>query len=390
MNSSLPDLRILLISSNSSSRGGGEKYLVYLADGLRRAGCSVEVLLSTVPYMDVWVSQLEGVGAVVHRRKLTALVQRPLRFIQSTRDQMQIAFLARFCVELSPDAIVVNQQYDEDGLDYVAGALASGCNRVCGVMHLPMTARKHERFLGKLRGVLLKNWYANHPYRLIFVSRGAQMEFERFYPQPRPTYVVNNAVKSMQRAERPVLRDWSNGIPVVGFLGQFVDQKNIMFLIEGWLAALKAGTQSKLLLIGDGPQRPEIERFLWRYAAPDSWHITGWTEKPDVYIDSVDLLVMASHFEGLSLGLIEFASRGIPAMIANFNGAAEIVERAPWVSLTTNSDLRVFTQDLTRTLQSLRTRQPVASNQLGPFADYFSLDRLAKQMLDVLELNAIH
>ena len=43
----MKNLKVLLISSNSSSRGGGERYLVYLARGLRQKGLDVEILLSS-------------------------------------------------------------------------------------------------------------------------------------------------------------------------------------------------------------------------------------------------------------------------------------------------------------------------------------------------------
>ena len=43
--------KILLISSNSSSRGGGERYLVFLARGLRRLNYEVHALLSDVNYI---------------------------------------------------------------------------------------------------------------------------------------------------------------------------------------------------------------------------------------------------------------------------------------------------------------------------------------------------
>jgi len=387
MSSSEPDRPIiLLVSSNSSGRGGGEKYLVYLTAALRELGSKVHALVSTAEYMNVWDLELEAAGAAVHRLDLKSLAQRPLRFFQSITDYAQIRRIARFCKDLRPDGIVVNQQYDEDGLDYLAGALASGCKNVCGVMHLPMTAKKHERFLGRFRGIVLKSWYERHAYSLILVSKGAQREFEKYYPKPRPTYVVNSAIPVERRAQAPKRVIWSDDVPVIGFIGQFVPQKNLMFLIEGWVAALRSGSRSRLLLIGDGPQRADIERYLEANAPSGSWSITGWKERPEEYAGNIDLFLLLSHFEGLSLSLLEAASKGIPCLIADFNGAEEVLERAPWVSQTSSMDLTRYVADLSLALASLNEGKSASQAQVSQFNNYFSPRRMALEMLKTLRL----
>ncbi len=377
---------ILLVSSNSSGRGGGEKYLVYLTTALREVGSTVHALVSTAEYMNVWDLELKTAGAVVHRLDLKSLAQRPLRFFQSITDGAQIRRIARLCTDLRPDGIVVNQQYDEDGLDYLAGALASGCKNVCGVMHLPMTAKKHERFLGGFRGIVLKSWYERHPYSLILVSKGAQREFEKYYPRPRPTYVVNSAVPVVRPGHVPKRVIWRDDVPVVGFIGQFVPQKNLMFLIEGWVAALRSGSRSRLLLIGDGPQRPGIEGYLRTNAPSGSWFITGWVEHPEEYAGNIDLFLLLSHFEGLSLSLLEVASKGIPCLITDFNGGEEVLERAPWVLQTSSTDLLRYVADLRLVLVSLNKGESFSQTQVSQFNRYFSPRRMALEILNTLGL----
>src|SRR6267143_5015921 len=106
MSSSEPERPIiLLVSSNSSGRGGGERYLVYLAAALRELDSTVHVLVSTTEHMNVWDLELKAAGAVVHRLDLKSLAQRPLRFFQSITDYAQIRRIARFCKDLRPDGI---------------------------------------------------------------------------------------------------------------------------------------------------------------------------------------------------------------------------------------------------------------------------------------------
>ena len=140
--------------------------------------------------MDEWANFLDNEGAKVHRLQLIGLRHRPLRFIQSLTDRRQQQKIANFCRQINPKAILVNQQYDEDGLDYVLGAIKAKTAPVCGIIHMPMTASKNKRPLGKLRGKLLHKWYLANTYQKIFVSQGCQQEFNNYYQIFDSTSVV--------------------------------------------------------------------------------------------------------------------------------------------------------------------------------------------------------
>ena len=71
----------------------------------------------------------------------------------------------------------MNRQYDEDGLDYVSGALASGGHPVERIIHMPKTESKNQRPLGKLRGKIVSQWHQKNKHLLVFSSKGGETEF---------------------------------------------------------------------------------------------------------------------------------------------------------------------------------------------------------------------
>lgn len=382
--------RILSISSNSSARGGGERYLVYLTRGLQQIGCEPIALLSDVDYMDGWAEALTEAGAKVHRRSLLGLRSRPLRFIQAISDRAQQEAIAQVCRELKPDGILVNQQYDEDGLDFIAGALAANTAPVAGVMHMPMTATKDSRPLGRWRGKLLKRWYRRHPYRLALVSEGSQREFEQYYPYPRPTHVLHHgctfpASVASQPAHLP--ETWRPNIPTIAFLGQFVAQKNLSLLVDAWLWLRLQGVTAQLLLVGDGPEREAIAQTLRAAPVPDTdWYMAGWQPDPEAFYPTMDLYATTSHFEGLPLSLIEIAGRGIPAIATDFNGAADVAERAPWVTVAPERTVAAVGRAMQAAIAQLAERKQQARAGRDAFRAYFSLERMAHDTLAVLGL----
>lgn len=379
--------RVLLISSNSSGRGGGERYLLFLAKGLKEQGLDVHVLLSDVEYMDGWVRDFLEEDIAVHRAHLKGLVQRPLRFVQACLDRKQINTIAKLCKSITPDAILVNQQYDEDGLDYVWGALLSGIKQVAGVIHMPMTASKDSRPLGRLRGRILRSWYRKHTYRKIFVSEGARKEFNDYYRLDQVNYVVNNSVPMSQSGLEALEPLFPTGSKVMGFIGQFVAQKNLGGLIDIWKAARNEGIDARLLLVGDGPERNHIDQML-ADCDPETWHITGWTREPELFLQEMDVFVLTSHFEGLPLSLVEAASRGVVCVTAPFNGATDVSKHAPWVLVAQNHSVLTMALLLCNTLQSLDSlKLTITPNRVEQFQSFYSLNRMVKEIRDVLQLN---
>lgn len=379
--------RILLISSNSSERGGGERYLVYLSHGMQCVGIEVYVLVSESRYMDAWAEALGRDGVVVIRKPLVGLRDRPLRFVQSMLDRRQIACVAGVCRDIAPQAILVNQQYDEDGLDYVAGALEARVASVGGVIHLPMTGSKHKRRFGTLRGGVLSWWYRTHPYQLVFVSHGSRDEFVSYYSLPRASVVVNSGVEFRDcRSVLPNLpAPWKDSqIPVVGFAGQFVPQKNLGLLVDSWLMARALGADCRLLLLGDGPTRKALEERLKASAPKEKWYITGWQDQPEKYFSAMDLYAMTSWYEGLPLSLIEAVGYGLPAVVVNFNGADDVAKWASWVQVVREHDARAFGQILAASVVELHSLRAQAQGGSERFRQYFSPARMARDMLSVL------
>jgi len=282
-----------------------------------------------------------------------------------------------------PDAILVNQQYDEDGIDFLMGAIKSGVAPVGGTMHMPMTKGKNNRRLGRLRGFLLSRWYYSHYYHIIFVSKGAQKEFESYYKLPTSTFVVNNSTPLDNKI--PTVQPYQifpETSPVIGFVGQFCYQKNIMRIVKAWMEVREIIGDCRLLLVGDGPERAIIENFLINNLPSESYHITGWTEVPEIYLEQMNVFILASRFEGLPLSLVEAASRGISAVVSPFNGANDVAQYAHWVKVANHDTVEQISNLVVNVLMN-KTKEPTKL-ELEKFRNYFSLERMAKETIQIL------
>jgi glycosyltransferase involved in cell wall biosynthesis len=111
------------------------------------------------------------------------------------------------------------------------------------------------------------------------------------------------------------------GIPPRNFLyvGRFSPEKNIPALLEAY-RRVRAGRADGwgLILLGDGPQRKEIEGIVSSRGIPDVW-LPGFRQKEELplYYVMSDALVLPSLSEPWGLVAIEAMAAGLPVLVSN-------------------------------------------------------------------------
>jgi len=111
------------------------------------------------------------------------------------------------------------------------------------------------------------------------------------------------------------------GLPSRNFLyvGRFSPEKNILFLLEAYRKVRDAGDVPwGLILLGDGPQRSEIESFISKYSLT-SVYLPGFRQKEEVpfYYSLSDVLVLPSISEPWGLVVIEAMASGLAVLVSN-------------------------------------------------------------------------
>lgn len=82
-------------------------------------------------------------------------------------------------------------------------------------------------------------------------------------------------------------------------------QKDYATLIKGYRLAQESGVKEKLYIVGDGPDRKEIEGLIKESRLEDKIILIGKTTNPYVWMKNSKLFVHSSNYEGLPTVLIE-------------------------------------------------------------------------------------
>jgi len=124
-------------------------------------------------------------------------------------------------------------------------------------------------------------------------------------------FMFNPAVRREYREEFQLKNEY-----VLGTVARLIAVKNPFVLIEVFKIVHQKNQQSKLLWVGDGRLRPEIEQKLREEGLSDSVILTGVrSDVPDL-LQAMDCFLLPSVFEGLPVTLIEAQGSGLPCFVS--------------------------------------------------------------------------
>jgi len=120
--------------------------------------------------------------------------------------------------------------------------------------------------------------------------------------------------------DRNLLRD-RIGLPrdclLIGHVGRFDVQKNHRFLIEIFESLVAQCPTARLVLVGDGPLRPEIERLVQVKGIQDRVFFLGVrTDVPEI-MGCLDVFLFPSLWEGIPLVLLEAQAAGLSCVVSD-------------------------------------------------------------------------
>ena len=121
------------------------------------------------------------------------------------------------------------------------------------------------------------------------------------------------------------------GIPedafVVGHIGRFIHQKNHEFLVKVFAEVEKRNEKAFLLMIGSGELQAKIKDQISQLNLNEKTRILSHrTDIPEL-LQAMDVFVFPSHFEGLSVTLVEAQVAGTRCVISNAINKETILSR---------------------------------------------------------------
>lgn len=117
-------------------------------------------------------------------------------------------------------------------------------------------------------------------------------------------------------------------VPQFVCVGRLSEQKGHLLLLEAVKQLAAEGKVFKVMLVGDGPLRQDVEAAITQYTLQNHIEITGWASGAQVqhYLQSSRALILPSFAEGLPVVIMEALAMGRPVISTYVAGIPELVE----------------------------------------------------------------
>ena len=141
-------------------------------------------------------------------------------------------------------------------------------------------------------------------------------------------------------------------------------EKNIEELIEYFPALLEADSEVRFLIVGDGPQRQQLEETVRAKGLSDKIIFTGMVPHDQVYryYQAGDLFVCASTFETQGMTYVEALANGLPLVCRQDKCLLDVIE--PGDNGYTYTDCEEFVRWTRKILSDPQRRKRMAAFSL--------------------------
>lgn len=180
---------------------------------------------------------------------------------------------------------------------------------------------------------------------------------------------------------------------VIGTVGRMEEQKGHGILLHAF-AALRGlpgipVRSLRLLIVGDGRLRQATEARARQLGIVDACRFPGSvTRMADVY-RAIDVFVMPSLWEGLSLAMLEAMAAGLPLVATDVGGVRDVLGDNLHGRLVPPGDATSLAHALAELLRDTRLRQELAASASQRVRDTYGVANLTRQLSNLYEM-AVH
>ena len=341
-------MRVLLITDWLRAHGGVEAYVATLRGALEARGHDVRLLTSTAGSAAGGSAEYRARGTDRLAAQAVLQVVNPFAVATARRALREfrpdVAYVVMFERHLSPAVLTALR-----GVPTILNILDYKPICPLGWKLLPdRTICEHQPGVVCWRGgcLGLAHWLRDQPRyallraevgrvdRVLTISRWMERELARagiraqnlMLPVPPPS-------PGFRRAPAPD--------PLIVFFGRLSWEKGVALLLRAFARARVAAPAARLRLIGDGPERPELERLAADLDLGDRVSFAGWLAPDEIERELAPAWASAAPSlwaEPLGLVAIEAIVRGVPVVASAHGGFADTVEPGVTGLLFPNGD----------------------------------------------------
>jgi len=323
----------------------------------------------------MWLARKKGIEPVI-----VPELGRELSFINDWRAFWKIY---RIICREKPD-IVHTHTAKAGTLGRIAGILyrcrvkAKGCKLV-------HTFHGHvlHSYFGKIKTcffIWIEKVLAIFTDRIITVSESLKKELvERFRIAPERKFSVVELGFELEELLRLAPKIGSDRVNI-GIVGRLTAVKNHKMLFKVGSRLRAQGLRIKIVVVGDGELRRELEDYIRELDIEEIVEFKGWIKDLNDIYKELDIVALTSLNEGTPVSIIEAMAAARPVVATRVGGVSDIVQNKKTGYLVDAGNEEGFTEKLTDLISDSNKRKVFGEHGRELVKDRFSKKRLIKDM----------
>ncbi len=308
--------RKILLYTHALTGGGAERVTALIASGLARRGH--DVLLATdfdAPQNRDFVDG--AVRRVTLGRNHFAAVARLAGLIRREKPDVTISALSASNLKHA-----------------LAAGLAGRLSRAAVSWH--GYASSEPRLLSRI-GFCAARAMTRASAATVCVSEG-MLDYmtARWGIDPAKTLRIYNPVDGGPLAPAASAAELEARGPVLLSAGRFVSYKQFPLLIRAF--AMAEPKDARLIILGEGPERPLIEAEIKRLGLQDRVSLPGYADEPWNYYAAASVFALPSGQEPFGLVIVEAMANGLAIVATDCDGPREILAQGRFGALVSKGD----------------------------------------------------
>ena len=172
---------------------------------------------------------------------------------------------------------------------------------------------------------------------------------------------------------------------VVGTVGRLTEEKGHIYLIEAFRKVITKFSNAKLLIVGDGPLREDLELAVSSMKLKEKVVFAGMREDIPEMLNIMDMFVLPSLTEGMPMALLEAMASQTPIIATKVGAIPKIIDNGHSGLLIDPNDVIQLSRAIVNLLKSKEKAQSLSQNAYNLVKKRFSSERMAGEYAKVYE-----
>ena len=293
----------------------------------------------------------------------------PLELVAGWSHAATIAALVGVCRRFKPDVLVAHG-FSEHLWGRYAGLLA----KVPHLVHVEHNTR--ERYTAWRRSQT--RWLAQRTDRMVGCSEGVRQALLAMGMPAERTIAIPNGVRLEPFADADA-HPFAQRIPGIVMVARFSKQKDHVALLRAVALLRDRGLSPPLLFAGGGKDlhRKPLEKLAIELGIAPQVRFLGVVRNVPELLKTHQLAVLATHYEGMPLALLEGMAAGCAVVGSAVPGVREVLEDGIDGLLVAESDPVAMADALERVL-----RDPERAARMAAIAREVALQRHSRELMN--------